>query len=122
MKMTWDPSFRQKAEPNDVFVKDSDRYVVRWEPQAVVGQAMVDERIAFNRNFSINLAKQCKAPLRVVWAGDGDYIRLGESYHNHTKTQSDFKIVPGSEHCFDEPGTIEPLLNYTKEWFDKFTS
>ena len=118
----WDPSFKREPGLGSSFIRDEkkNRYVIEWEPQTEVGQAMIDERMAFDHSVSISLAKNCKAPLRVIYAGDGDYILAGESYNNHTNTQSDSKIVPGPAHCFDEPGTTPPLLNYTREWFDRF--
>lgn len=118
----WDPSFKKTNELSSSFVWDEKRnaYFIEWEPETKVGEAMLEESRRFDHAFSIALAENCKAPLRVIYAGDGDYVLNGESYNDFVKTQSDSKIVPGTTHCFTEDGTTQPLLDYTKEWFDKF--
>jgi dienelactone hydrolase len=117
----WDPSFKMKAGLSNYFVKNkTGQYVLEWERDVVVGADFMEENRRLDRNHCIALAKKCRAPLRVIFAGDGDYITQGESYHNFVSAEADAKTVEGTEHCFIEPGTTKPLLQYTREWFEKF--
>jgi dienelactone hydrolase len=118
----WDPTFKQKEGLSKAFLLDekTGKYVIAWDTGVKIGQALTNEYAAMDRAQCITLAKNCKVPLRVVWASDGDYIALGESYHKFAKTAADMKIVKGTRHRFIEPGTTEPLLQYTREWFEKF--
>lgn len=116
-----DPTFKTKKEITSSFVQNNaGKYVIEWDHSIPVGQAMYDENEELSREQCIAWARNCKAPLRVIWAGDGGYRQLGESYHNHAKTATDMKLVNGTSHCFDEPGTTEPILRYIQEWFEKF--
>lgn len=117
----WDPSFKITTALTDSFVKDeTGKYVIEWDRDVPVGQKMVEENKLMDRAYCIDLAEKCQAPVQVIFAADGDYIQAGESYNNFVKSASDMKVIQGTTHCFREPGTTEPLLSSTRQWFDKF--
>ncbi|MDB5477696.1 MAG: hypothetical protein JWM96_191 [Alphaproteobacteria bacterium] len=118
----WDPSIEPKETLiGTAYVKPyHDLYLLSWEPDILIGKAMYEEAKDFDVNKAKLLAQACTSPVQVILAGDGKYAKKGFSYNDFVSTPTDLKIIPGSDHCFNEEGTTEPLLLYTREWFDKF--
>src|SRR5690606_27831184 len=118
----WDPT----VDPSETLSRNPyvepyhDYYLLRWEPDILTGKAMYEDTKAITLDVTKVAAKKCTAPTRVILAADGMYAKRGDSYDHYINAECDRKIIPGTDHCFYEEGTTEPLLNYTREWFDKF--
>ena len=87
----------------------------------VMSTEFIDAAKAYDRDYAIKLAKKCKSPIQVIYAGkDGFWIEEGESFHTHSKGPTDERVVKATSHFFHEEGATAPVLRYTKKWFDQF--
>lgn len=115
----WDPCFLPCESFN---FKDFDNvgkyYVSPNGTHLVVSKEFIDESKIYDRAKAIELSNKCTAPLQVIYAEY--WAKYGESFHTHAKGPTDERTILESKHAFYEEGAIEPLLNYTREWFDKF--
>lgn len=120
----WDPSFiPQLSAPQSEFTKAGKYYIALnfLNIPVVVSKMFIDEASAFDRDHAIRLAKKCKTPLQVIYADkDSFWIGQGESFHTYSKGAVDEHSIKQSNHYFYEQGSTEPLLRYTKKWFDQF--
>lgn len=118
----WDPTVEPKETliGNECVIPFHDFYLLRWEPDILIGRKMVEEAQSFDRHKTQKLSEACIAPVQVILAGDGEYAKNGFSYNDFVKTETELHIILGTQHCFYEEGTTGPLLNYTQNWFDKF--
>jgi len=118
----WDPTYipAKTVEMNE-YKKIRNLHVSMLGTTHVRGQTSIDAANAYDRNYAVSLAKKCKTPLQVIYAGrDAFWIEEGESFHTHAKGQTDERIVSETQHFFHEEGASEKLLRYTKKWFDQF--
>jgi dienelactone hydrolase len=120
----WDPSFiPQLSAPQNAFVK-SGKYYIGFDlinVPVVVSKAFIDEAAQFNHTYAVQLSKKCKSPLQVIYSDSNSFwIEQGESFHTHSKGPTDQRTVKQSNHYFFEQGSTEPLLRYTRQWFDQF--
>ncbi len=117
----WDPSIEPALTMKGEYIEPfHDYYLIRWEPDVLGGKAMYDEAKTLTLDVTRAAAEKCTAPTRVILAGDGMYAKRGDSYDTYINAECDRKVISGADHCFNEEGVTEPLLNYTREWFDKF--
>ena len=120
----WDPTY----DPSTIFdvkhgIKPLGDYIVMtssgtWQ---LMGKAMFEERLLYTRDYSRILASKCHVPLQVILAGDRSWALDGESFHSYAAGQSNCVTIPHTTHCFYEEGTTQPVLDYTRDWFDQFS-
>lgn len=60
---------------------------------------------------------QCPT-LLIVGSEDGDVIKLNEKAKAQLKN-CELAIVPKAGHLFEEPGTLDEVIEYAKSWFSK---
>jgi putative phosphoribosyl transferase len=64
-----------------------------------------------------------KAPtLLIVGGDDGPVIRLNEKALIQLQCEKKLEIVPGATHLFEEPGTLERVAFFARDWFDRYVS
>lgn len=115
----WDPTYLPgDCLKKEDFIKSGKYYISIAGVPLVVSKEFLDEAENFNKDFARNLAAKCKTPLQVIYAEF--WKRYEESFHTHAKGLTEEKYIPSSWHAFYEEGTTEPLLRYTRKWFDRF--
>lgn len=61
---------------------------------------------------------QVTAPtLLIVGGNDEPVIEMNESAKAHLTGVSELVIVPGATHLFEEPGTMEQVIEHATDWF-----
>jgi pimeloyl-ACP methyl ester carboxylesterase len=59
-----------------------------------------------------------RAPtLMIVGSLDRDVLRLNEEARAQMRYETKLAIVPGAGHLFEEPGTLDQVINLTADWF-----
>lgn len=118
----WDPTYI----PADTiamseYKKSKNLYLSLLGTTHIRGQNFIEAAKAYTRDYAVSLSKKCNKPMQVIYAGrDAYWIEQGESFHTHSKGPVDEQVVKSTQHFFHEEGSVEPLLRYTRKWFDKF--
>jgi len=61
---------------------------------------------------------QVKAPtLLIVGGEDGIVIDLNQDASVRLQCKKEVRIIPGAEHLFEEPGTLEQVASLATQWF-----
>ncbi|TYO68029.1 hypothetical protein FXV83_03095 [Bradyrhizobium hipponense] len=60
--------------------------------------------------------------LLIVGGADRPVIPLNQSAFEQLSCEKDLVIVPGASHLFEEPGTLEQVMQHAKRWFGRFLS
>jgi len=121
----WDPTYIPKETVADsTFLRvlgDAYAYIGSGT-EIVLSHDFVEESRLFDEKRAIELSKACTTPMQVIHAGEGYWLRQhgAKSYHSNAAGLTDYHVIQGSVHCFDEEGTTQPLIDYTKTWFDGF--
>jgi putative phosphoribosyl transferase len=59
-----------------------------------------------------------RAPTRLIVGGEDDVvIRLNEEAYGQLRCEKDMHIVPGATHLFEEPGTLDQVVQLAIDWF-----
>jgi predicted phosphoribosyltransferase/pimeloyl-ACP methyl ester carboxylesterase len=58
--------------------------------------------------------------LLIVGGADTQVISLNRMAYEHLRRTKDMVIVPGATHLFEEPGTLEQVVEHAKDWFLRF--
>lgn len=58
--------------------------------------------------------------LLIVGGADRPVIPLNHSAFEQLSCEKDLVIVPGATHLFEEPGTLEQVMQHAKRWFSRF--
>ena len=121
----WDPTYIPKETVADdpALRVLGDAFVIMGDgAEIVLSHDFVEESRLFDRERSIALSAACTTPMQVVHAGEGYWIRQhgAQSYYSNAAGLTDYRVIQGSVHCFDEEGATQPLIDYTKTWFDGF--
>jgi len=62
-----------------------------------------------------------KAPsLLIVGGADGPVIPLNRLAYERLRGIKDMVIVPGAGHLFEEPGTLDQVMDHAQRWFLRF--
>jgi putative phosphoribosyl transferase len=62
-----------------------------------------------------------RAPtLLIVGGADRPVIPLNRSAFEQLSCEKDFVIVPGASHLFEEPGTLEQVMQHARRWFSRW--
>jgi dienelactone hydrolase len=62
-----------------------------------------------------------KAPTLLIVGGyDDEVIKLNESALAQLRCEKHLEIVPGATHLFEEPGTLEAVIQLATAWFIRF--
>jgi dienelactone hydrolase len=57
------------------------------------------------------------ATLLIVGGDDHGVIELNEEALAHLTCEKHLAIVPGAGHLFEEPGTLDQIVNLARDWF-----
>jgi putative phosphoribosyl transferase len=57
--------------------------------------------------------------LLIVGGEDRQVIELNRKALNELRCEKKLEIVPGASHLFEEPGTLEQVADFAREWFEK---
>ena len=65
--------------------------------------------------------ERVKAPtLLIVGGADGPVIPLNRLAYERLRGTKDMVIVPGAGHLFEEPGTLDQVMDHAQRWFLRF--
>jgi putative phosphoribosyl transferase len=65
------------------------------------------------------LARVTAPTLLIVGERDGVVIELNAAAQAAMRCMCEMVIVPGAGHLFEEPGTLDQVVDHTKDWFLK---
>lgn len=63
------------------------------------------------------LARVRAPTLLIVGSLDGPVIELNREAMRHMRAETKLVIVPGAGHLFEEPGTLDQVIEHTARWF-----
>lgn len=66
------------------------------------------------------LAQVTAATLLIVGELDTEVIELNEETLKYLSAEKAITIVPGATHLFEEPGTLDVVINLAKDWFLRY--
>lgn len=118
----WDPSYAPAEIWNKKdYLKVGKYYIYPHDSNFTIGEAFMDEALAFDRTRARKLAAKCTAPLQVIYCDkDSVWVHKGESFHTFAKGPTDEKTTTKSQHAFYEEGAMRWLLTQTRKWFNQF--
>jgi len=58
--------------------------------------------------------------LLVVGGNDGPVIGMNEEAYEQLRCEKQLVIVPGASHLFEEPGTLERVVELATEWYGRY--
>ncbi len=123
----WDPSYnitQMNKDLPDSITKIGGHLILNVGISYVLSSSMEEHAGTLDEPACIKLAEAFNAPVQVVLAGDGYYVKQSHSYHSHGKPENLAKnrqdVVPGTTHCFHEADTCEVLLAKTHAFFQQF--
>lgn len=58
--------------------------------------------------------------LLLVGGNDGPVIELNGRAYERMHCEKDLVIVPGATHLFEEPGALDVVARYARDWFERF--
>jgi pimeloyl-ACP methyl ester carboxylesterase len=62
-----------------------------------------------------------QSPTRLIVGGDDDpVIELNQQAMERMRAPVDLTIVPGASHLFEEPGTLEQVMELATDWFGRY--
>lgn len=62
-----------------------------------------------------------RAPtLLIVGGDDPEVLRLNERAYNRLQCETELVVVPGASHLFEEPGTLDQVIEGASDWFERF--
>ncbi|MGE0153246.1 MAG: dienelactone hydrolase family protein [Reyranellaceae bacterium] len=65
------------------------------------------------------LARVQAPTLLIVGGEDAPVIGMNEAALRRMRCETRLEIVPGATHLFEEPGTLEQVVNLAVDWFDR---
>ncbi|PJB72401.1 MAG: hydrolase [Alphaproteobacteria bacterium CG_4_9_14_3_um_filter_47_13] len=69
-------------------------------------------------DLAMPILAQVKAPtLLIVGGNDIGVIELNEQAYAALTCEKSLEIVPGATHLFEEPGTLDQVINLARDWF-----
>ena len=88
----------------------------------VAAAARKDVRAVVSRGGRPDLAgdalEQVEAPtLLIVGGKDPDVLALNRMAYGRLRCERRLDVVPGATHLFEEPGTLEAVVDLAREWF-----
>lgn len=95
---------------------------------ALIAASRTDDRVraVVSRGGRPDLAgahalKQVRAPtLLIVGGRDLPVIDLNRAALRHLSGESELVIVPGAGHLFEEPGTLDQVIDHAARWFVQY--
>lgn len=63
------------------------------------------------------LARVQAPTLLIVGAHDTDNIGLNRDVYERLRVEKQLEIIPGATHLFEEPGTLETVIQLARDWF-----
>src|SRR6266550_6361138 len=66
------------------------------------------------------LAKVKAPSLLIVGGADGPVIQLNRLAYERLRGIKEIVIVPGAGHLFEEPGTLDQVMDHAQRWFLRF--
>jgi putative phosphoribosyl transferase len=66
------------------------------------------------------LAKVQAPTLLIVGGEDSQVIKLNRRAFDQLRCEKQLEIVPGATHLFQEPGTLEQVVQIARAWFESY--
>lgn len=72
-------------------------------------------------DMAFTVLSDVKSPtLLIVGSNDFGVIELNQYAFDRLRAEKELKLVPHATHLFEEPGALEMVADFAKEWFLKF--
>jgi putative phosphoribosyl transferase len=72
-------------------------------------------------DLAMDYLHEVHAPTLLIIGGDDTpIIPLNEAAYGRLKCEKEMVIVPGASHLFEEPGTLEKVAMFARDWFVKY--
>ena len=69
-------------------------------------------------DLAVDEIAEVTAPVLLIVGGlDSDVMRLNEIAFGKIRSEKRMKVVPGATHLFEEPGKMEKVALYARDWF-----
>ena len=56
----------------------------------------------------------------IVGGGDEPVIEINQQAQQRMRALAEIAIVPGASHLFEEPGTLEQVMQLASAWFARY--
>lgn len=66
------------------------------------------------------LTQVCSPTLLIVGEEDEAVIEMNESAQNRMNGITQLEIIPDATHLFEEPGTLDQVAQFAKQWFSQY--
>ena len=111
----WDPSFAIHEESSDEMTFDNriNKYVLRWGTECILSKEMVESW----KKTGDEMLNHFRKPTKIICAGEGILHKKWKNKIKSIKVKTDFCIIKGASHCFDEKETEKKLFQETLKWF-----
>ena len=68
-----------------------------------------------------DILSDVRAPTLLLVGGDDyDVLGLNRAAYAHLRCERRLEIIKGATHLFEEPGTLEEVTDYARDWFLRF--
>ncbi len=119
----WDPSYNLSDRGWAEGLEDdyNDRICVRWGDAYMFSKDMIaEEKEECTLKKCRELAKNFQTPFQVIHADKGILYKRDGSYNEYSDQPTDYHLIKGASHCFDELTVMPELFDKTFEWFQKW--
>lgn len=119
----WDPSYNMSNHDWAKGITEDlpgDRVLTRWGGAYVSSKRMWEDEKRYDMPFCRTLSQKARFPVQVVHADKGVLYTYGESWHTYCPHPTDYHLLEGAGHNFEQLDSVPLLLDKCTAWFDRF--
>lgn len=112
----WDPTkgMRSLKEKDCVYDKKSDKYILRWGVEIIIGEDMINDwKEASNLKMQI---KKISKPCKFIFAGNNNIYKAWRPFLKSMDISFEYAVIKGASHVFVEEGAEQKLFKETLKW------
>ena len=123
----WDPSFNLPELWKVMECQNHDDFCVLnfGGNEVIAGLEMAKEgRTRYKTEECLALSESIDCPVKVISASEGEEFEVykidGKSWHSAGHKDNCRAVIPNSDHNFTKGNSLEPMLQETFDWFERF--